>query len=218
MKRTWVSIVVVALIFCFVGFARAAETHSRFVTGFVSPEPPQNVPYIISNTLNFADLKTGVLSGVSRDDTVQLLPIPAGTIVKSVGINIYSAWSTVGTTCYGVTIGDGAGVTGWMPSVDFGPSATGVSGSYASEVSGFATDAEPVTTGEHNMEYLNLGDYARVGGKYYSTADTIDAVIPAIQAVGGIDSSDAAVTDFVLRIWAECVKPSTQYRYKRTGE
>lgn len=211
MKRTCICILIVfALLFGFSGFV-GAEVHSRFVTGFTTPEPPQNTTFIIANTLNFADLKVKgnagtELSGVSKSDTVQLLSIPAGTIVKDVGINIYSAWSTAGLTCYGVTLGDGTTTDGWLLSVDFGPSASGVS--RTGGVSSWTI------AGNAGTSIISAPKYAYAGGKYYSAADTIDATIPAVDST---NNSYARCTDFVLRVWAECIKPSTQYRYKRTG-
>jgi hypothetical protein len=195
MKKNWLILIALILAVVF-GFSTVnAKTHSRFVTGFTSPEPTQNTVFIIANTLNFADLTVNgalgtVVAGVSPSDTVKLLPIPAGTVVTNVTAQIYSAWSTAGVTLGGVIIGDSSDTNGWITTMDWGPTATGVSR---------ANGAYFLTT--------TAGDR----GKVYSTADYITATIPA-------SAWDyAKCTDFVLRIWAECAKPSTQYQYKRKG-
>jgi len=213
MKKHWyVSIVVVCLALVFGLSTADAATHSRFVTGVPVPEPTQGAPYVISNTLYFNDLQTrgpsgtGYLAGVSSADTVRLLPIPAGTIVRGVGVYIKSAWGTAGVTCGGVTIGDGDVTNGWLRAVDFGPTASGVSTS-----SGTSAWSMLGTAG---TSVIVSGAYASTGGKMYTTEDTIDAVLPAVQGWGGI-AAIAGLTDFQLTIWADCVKPSTQYKYKR---
>jgi hypothetical protein len=50
------------------------------------------------------------------------------------------------------------------------------------------------------------------GGKWYSTADTIDAVIPEAATWGGAVAA-AGLTDFQVQVWAICVKPSSQEAY-----
>lgn len=193
-KRTFILLATITLVVC--GSAMAA-THSKFVTGNPIYDPKDNEVFVISNTVDFGDLSTagpvatGVLSGVTPSDVVQLLDIPAGTIVKNVGIYIYSAWGTSGVTCPAVTIGDGTDPNGWITAVDFGPSASGVSNSNGAYV---------LVTTDFDL------------AKYYSTADTIDATIPAV-ANTWRPQSLSGLTDFVLQIWAECVKPSTQEAY-----
>lgn len=208
-------IVAALMALCLVGgTAMAQTTHSRFVTGAPVHEPKDNSVFVIANTLDFGDLRatapsgTAALAGVSKTDTVRLIYIPAGTIVKSVGVEIYSAWGTAGITAYGVTIGDGDDADGWLTSVDFGPSATGASISTLAEVSGFTVGTN-TTGGTHTMAYVVApGAYALKGGKSYTSADTIDAVMPT-----WTNTAYARCTNFVLRIWAECVKPSTKKAY-----
>lgn len=207
-KKAWcigLLVVVMALGTAWMAFA---ETHSRFVTGNPVYGGKANEVYIISNTLDFSDLRTagpsgtGILAGVTRGDTVQLLDIPAGVIVTSVGLNIYSAWTTSGLTCAAVTIGDGSDVDGWFRAVDFGPTASGVSVSSGASIYSSIYQYSP-------------GKYALgEGGKYYSAADTIDAVIPNVATWGGPVAA-AGLTDFVLRAWATCVKPSTNEAYTK---
>jgi hypothetical protein len=220
MKKNWfVAIVVAAMIFCF-GTANALD-HTRFVSGVQTPEPPQSGDYIISNTLYFSDLQTtgpstvGFLAGVSRGQTVSLLKIPADTIVKDMGIYIKSAWSNKGTgaTCYGVTIGDSSDTDGWFEDVDFGGTASGVSMSSGSTSYQYFAAAGSGTTIMVRPAYLEPG------GKYYTVDTTIYATLP--NPAHGTAASGAwysgGLTDFQLTIWAECVKPSTQPRYKRKG-
>jgi hypothetical protein len=210
MKKNWFVLIALTLMVVFGVGTVCAETHSRFITGFPVYQPKDGEVFIISNTLDFSDLKTqgvyqgGTLNGVSRSDTVKLLPIPAGTIVKSVGVYISSAWSTSGVTCYGATIGDSSSTNGWLKAIDFGPSASGVSTSVGT--SSWTVD------GGGGVSIINAPTYAYTGGKYYSTASTIDAVIPATS-----HQTYAKCTDFVMKVWAECVNPRSQKAYKRTG-
>ena len=196
---------VLCAVFIIAGVSLAA-THTDFVTGNPVYDPKDNEVFIISNTLDFADLTTGGNSGVTGGDVVQLLDIPAGTIVKNVGIYIYSAWSTSGATCPGVTIGDGSDANGWLLDVDFGPTASGVSASSGNTTYDTYKTAAGVTT-------LVRPAYYKLGGKYYSTADTIDAVIPTITHLDGHPGAVSSCSDFQLMIWAEAIKPSTQNAY-----
>jgi hypothetical protein len=220
MKKNWfVAIVVAAMIFCF-GTANAID-HTRFVSGVQTPEPPQSGDYIISNTLYFSDLQTtgpstvGFLAGVSRGQTVSLLKIPADTIVKDMGIYIKSAWSNAGTgaTCAGVQIGDSSDTDGWFTEVDFGHTASGVSTS--SGCTGYYT----FIAESSGVSQMVRPEYFKPGGKYYTADTNIYATLPSTQhgtAANGAWYS-GGLTDFQLTIWAECVKPSTQPRYKRKG-
>jgi hypothetical protein len=206
-KRVTSYVAALALVFCFAGLAMAedAKVQSSFTTGFAQPQPKDFEQYVISNYCNFADLKTGIYSGVTGGDTVQLLVIPAGTYVKKVGIRIASAWSTSGATANGVTIGDGSDVNGWIQSVDFGPTASGVSVSGATAaIDGTVAVAYSYAQGAYS--YL---------GKYYSSADTIDAVIPIIARGSGVAGTIAGCTDLKVQVWAECYKPTSNYNYKR---
>lgn len=208
---------VVGMVFAFSATA-LAETHTRFVTGNPEPKIHDNSVFIISNTLDFSDLRTTNLTGsalqagVTRGDTVQLLDIPAGVVVLGVGMNIYSAWTTSGLTCSGAYIGDGSGVSGWLQSIDLGPTASGTSTTFLSGVSGlYGGNVAISTTGNHTLQYIvNPGSYATAGGKYYSAADTIDLVLP-----NWAHRTSSGLTDFVMQVWATCVKPSTQEAYTK---
>lgn len=211
--KRFVSIVaVLGMLFAFSATAMA-ETHTRFVTGNPTTKAPDNTVFIISNTLDFSDLRTtgpsgtGALSGVTRSDVVQLLDIPAGTYVLGVGASIYSAWTTSGLTCSGVLIGDGSGTSGWIATMDWGPTASGTS--TTSGVTGMGAGS----AGEYIVRHPGMGDGG--GGKYYSAADTIDAVIPAGGDGWGGKAVASALTDFQLQIWAVCIKPSTQEAYTK---
>lgn len=207
-KRVTSYIAALALVFCFAGTAMAgaaAKVQTSFTTGFAQPQARDFEQYIISNYCNFGDLTTGVYSGVTGGDTVQLLAIPAGTYVKKVGIRIASAWSTAGATCYGVTVGDDSDANGWIQSIDFGPTASGVS------VSGVSAAIDG--TASVNYAYAQ-GAYSYLG-KYYSTADTIDATIPIIARGTGVAGTLSGCSDLKIQVWAEVYKPNTNYNYKR---
>ena len=207
-KRVTAYVAALALVFCFVGTAMAgaaAKVQTSFTTGFAQPQPKDFEQYIISNYCYFGDLTTGVNSGVTGGDTVQLLRIPAGTYVKRVGIRIASAWSTSGATCNGVTIGDGDDTNGWIQTIDFGASASGVS------ISGVTAAIDATVAAPY---YPAQGAYNWVG-KYYTAADTIDAIIPVIARNTGDAGAIAGCTDMKIQVWAECYKPNTNYNYKR---
>jgi hypothetical protein len=206
-KRVTSYIAALALVFCFAGSAMAAgdaKVQSSFTTGFATPTVPEHQTFVISNYCDFSKLYTNTYSGVTGGDTVQLLVIPAGTMVNRVGIRIASAWSTSGATCNGVTIGDGSDANGWIQSIDFGPSASGVS------VSGVTAAIDSTSASYMPAQ----GAYAWVG-KYYSSADTIDATIPVIARTAGLAGAIAGCTDMKIQVWAECYKPNSTYRYNQ---
>ena len=218
-KRFTYFTAVLALMVCLGGTA-IAETHTEFVTGNPITGPVnENTPFIIGNYVDFADLNTpgnrtaGIVSGVTPGDTIQLLEIPAGTYVMDVGVRIASAWSTptiaaATSSCSNVAIGDGSSTSGWF-SMDWGPSASGVT--IASMTSG-VTFSFPATV-EYSPNYLTKGAYAMTGGKYYSAADTIDAVIPAANSRFFQQAAAGGVTDLQLQVWAICVQRNTNKAY-----
>jgi hypothetical protein len=225
MKKYLVVALAVLALISFTSNANALVT--AFVQGVQKYQAPQNQVYFISNTLDFSDLQTkgpssvGKIAGVTAmttPETVQLLYIPAGTVVREVGMRIYSAWGTAGLTCYGVNIGDGSAVSGWMANLDWGPSASGTSSSVSSVsgyVAGDGTDGDQTYQPTAGMSpFTRNGRYAKDGGKYYSAADTIDATLPRVAGWGGIDAR-AGLTDFKIQVWAICIKPSTQLMYTR---
>lgn len=185
-----------ALVICIALAGTAwAATHTEFVTGNPVYRPANDHSvYIISNTVDFADLSTAGLSGVTTGDVVQLLDIPAGTIVKNVGVYIYSAISAEsGTTATGATVGDGADPNGWITTVDLARVAAAVSG-----------------VSNSNGAYV-LGTTDFDIGKYYATADTIDMTITLVSLQARYIVS--GLTDLQVQVWAECITPSTQNAY-----
>lgn len=206
-KRVTSYMAALAMVFCFAGVAVAgtndAKVQTSFTSGFAQPSAPEWSTFVISNYCDFSKLYTGTNSGVTGGDTVQLLAIPAGTFVKHVGIRIASAWSTGGATCYGVTIGDGSDTNGWLKDIDFGPTASGTSVSSG------------VSSVSANAAWPEAGDYMIPGGKYYSTADTIDAIIPIVQRTTGVAGAVSAASDLKLQVWAECYKPNTRMNYNQ---
>lgn len=83
-------------------------------------------------------------------DIIQCVNIPAGTLVKSVGILMNTAATATTLTC---TVGDGATADGWDASVNL----KGTAGTW--------TMSTPSDT------------FPALGGKYYSSADTIDITV-----------------------------------------
>lgn len=203
-KKAWCSVLIAAAMAICTAWVAFAETHTEFTTGNPLYSPKKNEVAIISNTVDFSDLDTtgagtaGAISGVTRSDTVALLDIPAGTVVLQVGVYIASAWGTSGLTCYGATIGDGDDTAGWISAVDFGPTASGTS---------ISSGGTTYIIASGGGQYAAGGKYGNAG-KYYSSADTIDATLPA-----WAHRATAGLTDFILRPWAMVIKPSTQEAY-----
>ncbi len=157
-----------------------------------------NEVFVISNKLDFADISVYPDGGVSTADVVQALIVPAGTIVKAVGIRINDPYDAIaGCSNYTWTIGDGDDADGWHTAVFFSGTASGVSSSY-----------EEGTAGVYHTLY---------GGKYYSAADTIDITTQTIAAgtIGTWLANDprSIVTEFVCEIWFEGIKAPTQKNY-----
>jgi len=207
LKKTWWAPLVVLLI---VGVAFGA-THERFTTGNPEYKNHANEVFVISNRCDFGDLRTtgpsgtGVLSGVTKGDVVQLLDIPAGTYVMAVGFEIITATTDSGITVANVSIGDNDDVDGWLGSgvsVTWGLSASGVSIS-----SGGSTYIIPGTATNF---YTKGGAYGNTG-KYYSSGATIAAVIPLY----GSQKATSALSDFVVQPFAICIKPSSQKAYTK---
>jgi hypothetical protein len=212
-KNLFVLIALALMVFFGVGTVMAADakTQTRFITGFNIAEPVNSfTPYVIYNYCNFADLTTGSATGVTGGDVVQMLKIPAGTYIKSVGAMISTKWTTTGATCYPVTIGDGNDAKGWIREMDWGPSASGVSTSAGN--TNWSVYAATLATGVTTMI---RPEYFKSGGSYYKSADTIDAVIPVLGRTADLPGGASGLTDFVLKIWAEAIKMPAQYNYRR---
>jgi len=184
MRSKTFKLVALAIVTVLLGGTVWAATITDFVTGNPVYAPDRdNAVFVISNKLDFGDIDDYANSGVTSSDVVQLLDIPAGMVVKNVGLRINTAWGAAGNTCYGVTIGDGTDPNGWITAVDFGPTSSGVSR---------ANGAYHLVTTDGDI------------GKYYSATDTIDAVIPEVaEATTGSGWSATGLTDFVVEVWAE---------------
>lgn len=98
-------------------------------------------------------------------DTIQALNIPAGAHVTNVGVYV----KTVTTSAMDIdTVGDGVDPNGWI-------------------------DADLVCDGADNYKLSLPSDaYPALGGKLYTSADTIDLVLKT-----------AVPTDGVVTVWAE---------------
>jgi len=88
-------------------------------------------------------------------NTVVVAEIPADSFVPPYGVTVYIPEVLAGGT-ESLDIGDGDDVDGWIDS----------------------TDITETSTGTYSGTEANTGAYA-VAGKYYSSADTIDAVVSA---------------------------------------
>lgn len=115
--------------------------------------------FTLSSTVDFA-----VNNGGSAD-VIQMVAIPAGTMVLSVAHLVVTA---EGGTSTG-TIGDGTDADGWIASVDNNATAATVL---------FSNGKHTLAEGAPNtITYTNA--LAAAGGKYYATADTIDMTLSA---------------------------------------
>lgn len=177
------------------GTVMAVNTHTDFVTGNAVYAPQdENVVFVIRNKCDFADLATYATGGVTTADVVQLLEIPAGMIVNAVGVRINTA--TLSSVTGTATVGDGADPNGWITAFDVGGTASGVSSTYEDGISGVYQTTD--------------------GGKYYSTSDTIDIVMPTLSTYDFIAQDPESIcTGFVVEAWAEGIMAPVMENYKK---
>lgn len=197
-KKVRILGVALAVIFALSGTAIALNTHSDFVTGNAVYTPDvENKVFVISNKLDFGDLACYTTGGVTTADVVQALDIPAGMLVFSVGWQVETAYSTSSCSNYSWDVGDGADPDGWLTAVYYSGNASGVSSTYEDGVAGV---------------YQTL-----YGGKYYSTADTIDitvqTLVPATDGRWLDTDPESIATDFVVIMWAEGIMVPTKKNY-----
>jgi hypothetical protein len=194
MAMFWKKMLIAGVLAVFVALS-GGTVMAATITDFVSGNPvyapdQENQVFVISNKLDFGDIDDYPGSGVTTGDVVQLLDVPAGMIVNAVGVHIYSNSGTVAaTTVSASTVGDGSDADGWITDVDLAPSASGVSSTYEDGISG-----------AYQTTY---------GGKYYSSADTIDITIGT---VAGVDYT-SGVTGIELGVWAEGIMAPTKEHY-----
>lgn len=115
--------------------------------------------YALGEEFNFSQVFDLSVTASGSGDTLQLIDIPAKTLVKSVHLVMLTVEDST-LTC---TVGDGADPNGWLSTADL---ESAVNTTYSSGT--LMIEAAPNT-------------YADVyhGGKYYATADTIDMVMSA---------------------------------------
>lgn len=115
-------------------------------------------PYVISNTLNWAEVLTAKGSALAANDVVTALNVPAGTLVLHAGIEVVTAADATAAT---VDLGDGDDADGY------------VDGANAKTVA-FASSTLALTEGTPNT----VTGYR--SGKVYGTADTIDLTVATL--------------------------------------
>lgn len=127
--------------------------------------------YIIKNQIDLDDIQAEKGSALAAADVIQLLKVPARTFVHQVMVEIVTA--AVGTALT-ANIGDGSAADGFDAAASLAATA------------GTVTQGAPGTDA-----------YLTAGGKFYATADTIDATLATVTAVTG---------NPVLRVFALCSK------------
>ncbi len=117
--------------------------------------------YLMEVDLDFAAITTAraaaSLTTLATGDSLQVLSIPAKTMVMSVGIDVTTADGTASTVDIGETGGD---VDGW------------INGHDANAVGSACSTNNTLVEGTPNVFEPALGN-----GKYYGTADTIDMLM-----------------------------------------
>lgn len=113
-------------------------------------------------------------TALTAGDVIEVLQIPAGTQVLSVGLNVTTAEGGTLT----VDVGDGADPDGYLDGVD------------GNAVAGYSSSQVTITEGTPNTISPALAF-----GKYYTSADTLDVKI--------VNAADAAVMT-VWAVVANC--------------
>jgi hypothetical protein len=112
------------------------------------PADGLNKMFVLKNTIDFSEVNSGA------SDVVQVLAVPAGTMVVDVITKVVTPEGGTLTA----TVGDGSGASSWDGAVDL----NAVAGTYTQSAAG--TDAYATTAAK---------------GKIYSSADTIDLTMSA---------------------------------------
>lgn len=109
-------------------------------------------------------------TALAASDVVEVLPIPAGTLVTNVGMSVTTAAGVTST----IAIGDGSAAAGYLAATS--ANSTGVSG---------------------GVPVLSSGAFAPTlsGGKVYAAADTIDITIGTAVPAAAVVRVFAMLTD-----------------------
>lgn len=111
-------------------------------------------------------------TALAATDVLEVIPIPAGTLVSNVGMEVTTAAGVTST----LSIGDGGAAAGYLAATSV--NATGWSGGV------------PVVTGTPGAFSPTLS-----GGKLYSAADTIDVTIGTAVPAAAVVRIFALMTD-----------------------
>jgi len=109
-------------------------------------------------------------TALAASDVLEVIPVPAGTIVSNVGMQVTTAAGVTST----IAIGDGTAATGYLAATS--ANATGISG---------------------GVPVLSAGAFAPTlsGGKVYAAADTIDITIGTAVPAAAVVRVFAVLTD-----------------------
>ena len=109
-------------------------------------------------------------TALAASDVMEIIPVPAGTIVSNVGMSVTTAAGVTST----ISIGDGSAAAGYLAATS--ANATGISG---------------------GVPVLSSGAFAPTlsGGKVYAAADTIDITIGTAVPAAAVVRVFALLTD-----------------------
>ena len=138
------------------------------------PADSLNKAHRVEITLDFPKIiaarSAAGLTALAASDVLEILPIPAGTVVSNVGMVVTTAAGVSST----LSIGDGGATAGYLAATSV--NATGTSG---------------------GVPVLASGAFAPTlsGGKVYAAADTIDVVIGTAVPAAAVVRVFAVLTD-----------------------
>jgi hypothetical protein len=130
--------------------------------------------HLVEMTLDFPKIiaarSAAGATALAASDVLEVIPVPAGTLVSNVGMSVTTAAGVTST----IAIGDGSAAAGYLAATS--ANATGISG------------GAPV---------LSSGAFAPTlsGGKVYSAADTIDITIGTAVPAAAVVRVFALLTD-----------------------
>ena len=138
------------------------------------PSDALNKCHRVEITLDFPKIIAARLAAgataLAAADVLEVIPVPAGTLVSNVGMSVITAAGVTST----IAIGDGTAATGYLAATS--ANATGISG---------------------GVPVLSAGAFAPTlsGGKVYSAADTIDITIGTAVPAAAVVRVFALLTD-----------------------
>ena len=138
------------------------------------PSNALNKVHVVEMVLDFpaiiAARSAAGATALAASDVLEVIPVPAGTLVSNVGMSVTTAAGVTST----IAIGDGSAAAGYLAATS--ANATGISG---------------------GVPVLSAGAFAPTlsGGKVYAAADTIDVTIGTAVPAAAVVRLFATLTD-----------------------